>query len=460
MGQILWKPKYNLFPWQQKVSKSKKRFKIVKGGRRAGKTIYANQWQAMNVIEMPPGEHLYVAPTQKQAAEISWHEYLDILGPDVIAKAVERDHRIILKGSDYRCIILRGSDKLDLQRGKKYRSLVMEEAAFQKADVLDKILRPTLIDYRAPALLISSPKKGWFTQLYNKYEDGKDKDYDCFKVTIYDNPHLSVEEINEVRARTSEQTFNTEYMAQESEYEGQVYIEFDSIRNTFSHDLWPDRNSYPCAVGIDWGLDDCTGVVWLTFTPEGYCLVTREHLKGGWDVRRHAEVISRTAHDFNIKNENYVMDQSAFRREGATGKSVSDAFKDELGFQFQRSQKGSADVGKDIIKRFLRGDGHTPWLYVSNNCPEVIKAFNDWEFEQHEPDILAALRYGLTHAITRGMSSLHDRIESLKTIHLRPAAEVGDLELVRREKARLGTSWAWDYDHGAPKGDLSMGYYE
>jgi len=451
--QIVWRPKYKLFPWQQRVSNSKKRFKIVKGGRRAGKTIYADQWQSTNALTMPPGEHLYVAPTQKQAAEISWFEYLDILGQDVILKASERDHRITLKNKAV--IILRGSDKLDLQRGKKYRSLVMEEAAFQKADVFDRILRPTLIDYRAPALFISSPKKGWFTRMYNKYEDGHDPEYDCFKFTIYDNPTLSHEEIEKVRATTSEHTFKTEYMAEELEYEGQVYVEFDQAKNIFSPDKWPDRHSYPGAVGIDWGLDDQTGVVWLNFTPEGYCLVSREHLKGGWDVRRHAEVISRAAHDFNVKQTMYVMDQSAFRREGATGLSVAEAFKNELGFMFQRSYKGSPDVGKDIIKRFLRGDGVTPWLYISTGCHELIQAFNDYEHEQHEPDILAALRYGLTHAIMRGYSNLQDRIDSLKSAHERPAAEVGDLELVRRDKARLGAQWGWDNEIGSPIGDLS-----
>jgi hypothetical protein len=453
MAQIVWKPKYELLPWQKKVSESKKRFKVVKGGRQIGKTIYANQWQATAACEMEPGEHMYCAPTQKQAAEISWHEYLDMLGTDIIAKVIERDHRIILKNKAQ--IILRGSDKLDLQRGKRYRTLVMEEAAFQKSAVFEKILRPTLIVYQSPALFISSPKKGWFTRMYDKYKNGLDPEYDCFHFTVYDNPTLSPAEIAKVRAQTSDSNFRTEYLAEELEYEGQVYVEFDPVVNTFGPDKWPDRKSYPCAVGIDWGLDDATGVVWLNFTPEGYCLVSREHLKGGWDVRRHAEVISRVAHDFNVKNEAYVMDQSAFRREGATGKSVADAFRDELGFSFQRSTKGSPDVGKDIIKRFLRGDGVTPWLYISNNCPEVILALNDWEHEQHEPDILAALRYGLCHAVQRGMTSLHDRIESLKSTYQRPDANVGDLELVRREKARLGASWGWDNEHGSPIGDLS-----
>lgn len=455
MAQLIWKPKYDLNPWQKKVSASTKRFKIIKGGRRSGKTIYADQWQSTNACEMPAGEHLYVAPTQKQAAEISWFEYLDILGDDIISKVVERDHRIFLKNKAQ--IVMRGSDKLDLQRGKKYRSLVMEEAAFQKPDVFDRILRPTLIDYRAPALFISSPKKGWFTRLYNKYQDGSDPEWDCFKVTIYDNPLISREEIDKVRATTSEQTFQTEYMAEELEFEGQVYTEFDPLLNTFSGDRWPDRNAYPCVVGIDWGLDDATGVVWLTFTPEGYCLVSKEHLHGGWDPRRHAEVIARNASSFNAPKENYVMDRSAFRREGGSMTTVADQFREELGFMFQRSLNAGKDYGTNIVKRFLRGDGETPWLYVSNNCPEVLLALQNYEWDQHEPDILAALRYGLTHAVQHRITSLHDKIESLKALPERRDSEVGELEVIRRQKARNGASWGWDFDHGSPLGDLGMG---
>ena len=449
--EIKWRPKYALFHAQLKIENSNKRFKVIKAGRRFGKTIYAIQWQVKKACQMPPGEHMYVAPTQKQAYEISWDEYLDIIGPDIVARVNERDHRITLKTGAK--IIMRGSDKLDLQRGKKYRSLVMEEAAFQKHNVWERIFEPTLIDYVSPALFISSPKKGWFTRLFDKYKDGHDKDWDCFKFTIYDNPLLSRAEIDRVRASTSDSNFQTEYMAEELEYEGQVYTEFDPNRNTVGPDRWENRKSFPCVVGIDWGLDDSTGVVWLNFTPEGYCIVTREHLKGGWDVRRHAEVISRAAHDFLIKNENYVMDQSAFRREGGSPTTVADLFRQELGFMFQRSYKGDKEYGQDIIKRFLRGDGLTPWLYVSNNCPELVEAFQNYEYDQHEPDILAALKYGLVHALQKNVTNLHNKLESLKSIEKRPIEQVGDLELVRRDKMRNGLSWSWDSDYGVPMGE-------
>lgn len=455
MSQITWRPKHKMFPWQARVEASGKRFKVIKGGRRSGKTIYADQWQATQACEMERGEHLYVAPTQKQAAEISWDEYLDILGPDVIKRVERRDGRITLKNDA--TIIMRGSDKLDLQRGKKYRSLVMEEAAFQKAEVFDRILRPTLIDYRSPAVFISSPKKGWFTKMYNKYEDGHDAEYACFKVTIYDNPLISREEIDKIRALTSEQTFQTEYMSEELEFEGQVYTEFDASRNVFGSGKWQNHKLYPAVVGADWGFEDSTGIVWMTFSPEGYCLVSREHLRAGWDVRRHAEVVARHAPDYNLPWGNYVMDKSAFRRDGGSATTVADLFKNELGFYFQRSYNGPKDYGTDIVKRFLRGDGETPWLYVSQNCPELIRAFDDYEWEQHEPDILAALRYGLVHAVSKRLTSLHDRIESLKTVSMKAPAQVGDLELVRREKSRLGASWGWDDDYGVPIGDLANG---
>lgn len=451
--KIVWKPKYTLTPAQKQIEASKKRFKIIKAGRRFGKTIYANQWQVTRACELPPGEHMYVAPTQKQAFEISWDEYLDIIGPDIVERVSERDHRIVLKNKAK--IILRGSDKLDLQRGKKYRSLVMEEAAFQKYNVWERIFEPTLLDYCSPALFISSPKKGWFTKLFDKYKDGKDKNWACFKYTVYDNPHLSREEINRIRANTSDATFQTEYMAEELADEGQVYTEFDPVRNTCLSERWPARHSYPCVVGVDWGLDDSTGVVWLTFTPEGYCIVTREHLKGGWDVRRHAEVISRAAQDFAAKRDNYVMDQSAFRREGGSMSTVADNFNAELGFYFQKSYKGSLDYGVDIVKRFLRGDGVTPWLYVTNNCPEVAEALNSWERGDHEPDILAALRYGLVHAVQRRITTLSDRLESLKTPLVAPANVEADILVARREKSRLGASWSWDSEFGAPTSFLS-----
>jgi hypothetical protein len=454
MAKILWKPLHPLFPWQQRVDASPKRFKVVKGGRRAGKTHYANRWQSIKALEMPPGEHMYVASTQKQAYEISWDEYLDQLGPDVIGRVNERDHRITLKNKAK--IILRGSDKLDLQRGKKYRSLVMEEAAFQKSQVWERIFEPTLIDYLSPALFISSPKKGWFTRLYDKYADGHDKNWDCFKFTIYDNPLLSKEEIERIRANTSDATFKTEYMAEELETEGQVYTEFDPVKHSFViSDRWPAYRQYPCVVGVDWGLDDKTGVVWLNFTPEGYCIVSREHVQGGWDVRRHAEVISRAAHDFDAKREHYVMDQSAFRREGGSMSTVADLFKEQMGFYFQRSYKGSLDFGVDIVKRFLRGDGVTPWLYVSNNCPEVIDAFNSWEHNQHETDILAALRYGLVHAVQRRVTTLHERLDSLRTDFTPRPPLIGELLAIKKEKARQGAQWSFDDEYGVPHADFN-----
>lgn len=457
--QKVWRPSLVLTPAQEKIDASPARFKVVKAGRRFGKTKYAVRWQIIKSIEAPDEDHYYIAPTYRMAHEIAWREFLTQLGPEIIKKKSERNLEIELVNGARIC--LKGSDNEDALRGRRLGSLVLEEAAFQKESVYEHILRPMLVDLKAPALFISSPKKGWFSRLFKMASEGQDGEYAAWHFTIYDNPYLDTAEIEKIRATCSDSTFRSEYLAEELDYTGQVYTEFDPHRHIFSSDRYPNRHAFPTAVGVDWGLDDQTGVVWMPISPEGYVLPSREHLKGGWDVRRHAEVISRVAPSFNIDQQHYAMDQSAFRREGATGASVAEAFKNELGFYFQRSYKGGLDYGVDVVKRFLRGDGETAWMYVSHQCPELIRAFNEWEWNQHEPDILAALRYGLVHAIQKRMTSLHDRIESLKTDMGSLAQVVGDLELVRREKSRLGAQWGWDFDHGAPiGGDLSAGYYE
>lgn len=453
-----WRPSLKLTEKQELIDKSPARFKVVKAGRRFGKTKYAVRWQIIQAINTPDEDHYYVAPTYRMAHEIAWREFLAQLGPEIIKKKSERQLEIELVNGARIC--LKGSDNEDALRGRRLGSLVLEEAAFQKESVYEHILRPMLVDLKAPALFISSPKKGWFSRLFKMATEGLDKDYASWHFTIYDNPYLDVAEIEKIRASCSDSTFRSEYLAEELDYTGQVYTEFDPAKHIFASDRFPNRFAFPAAVGVDWGLDDQTGVVWMPISPEGYVLPSREHLKGGWDVRRHAEVISRVAPSFNINQQHYAMDQSAFRREGATGKSVAEAFNEELGFYFQRSYKGSMDYGVDAVKRFLRGDGVTPWVYVSNQCPELIRAFNEWEWNQHEPDILAAFRYGLVHAIQQRMTSLHERIESLKTDFERREAAVGDLELLRRERSQLSSQAGWDFDYGAPTGELGAGFYE
>ena len=55
-------------------------------------------------------------------------------------------------------IACKSTDKEDNMRGRKLRSLSVDEASFMRPSTWNNILRPMLADYEAPAIIGSSPR--------------------------------------------------------------------------------------------------------------------------------------------------------------------------------------------------------------------------------------------------------------------------------------------------------------
>lgn len=437
-------PKITHTPAQIRIESSPARFKYVKAGRRFGKTKYASDWQIRQALLIPHEEHWYVAPTYRMAHEIAWRDYLEQIPQELLARVNEREMYIqLINGAR---LGFKGSEEEDSLRGRRLGSLVMDEAAFQKPNVYTKVLGPMIADLLAPVLFITSPRRGWFSTAFDNAASGKFKDSEAFHFTIYDNPYITRDEIERIKAETPENVWRQEYLAEESEQEGQVYNEFrmDSIFNPAQ--TFNGHTKLPCVVGIDWGHHDDTGVLWLHFTPEGHVIVSKEHLKNGWDAEKHSDVIKLNSRGRDIKA--YVLDRSAFRKDG--GKvSIGDEFREHIGLPMQRSEKDQ-HIGIDMIKRYLRGDGNRPWLHISSSCKETLEAFQGWEYGQHEPDALAALRYGLVHAVRLGLTKLTD-IPSFKSDFTADPYEMSQrLNFKRSMVDRL----SWDSDTGIPVGGL------
>ena len=72
-------------------------------------------------------------------------------------------------------------------------------------------IRPTLTDYRGKAIFLSTPKgQNYFYSLYLK---SGEKDWQSFKFTTYDNPHISPAEIDDAKTQLPIAVFKQEYMA-------------------------------------------------------------------------------------------------------------------------------------------------------------------------------------------------------------------------------------------------------
>lgn len=436
-------------PKQKEWDSNPARFKLLKVGRRGMKTRYLAKFLATQAL-LRVGKHWYVTRTLGLAREEFFPVLVALLPRDLVRKIDDRLLSVWLtNGSVISC---KSGEKEDNLRGRSLESLVMDEAAFLRPNLWSAILRPQLGISMGPAVIASSPKKGWFTQLYNDVvrNPGKFKDFAAFHGTLYDNPYMSAQEIEDIKATTAPNTWLQEYMAEEISEEGQVYAEFSS-RNIYDpREKFKDVKTFAVVRGLDHGTADNTACAFIGISPEGYLVIFDEYAAPGSDYARHADAIHGKSTGLNVKAN--ILDRSAFRDIG-TGVSMAKLYADE-GIRCQESERDvSASI--EIMRRFINGDGNTPWLYVSSRCPKTIEAFQSWENGDHEPDIAAASRYGVVGAVARKLTRLHDAVPNFK--HTQKAYSEEEAKVLLGQHARIvptkrAANWSWDGVNGVPLG--------
>ena len=193
---------------QQRILDSQSRFRVVMCGRRFGKSelsqieIITNALVGKNVA--------YITPTY-QLARVFFEKLI---------KAVpfeSNKSELSIKFPNNGSIEFFTGERLDNLRGRKFHLVVIDEASFipnLEEGWLNSI-RPTLTDYKGRALFLSTPKgKNFFYSLYLK---NGEPDWESFKFTTYDNPHIDKTEIDDARTQIPEVVFEQEYMANPSE---------------------------------------------------------------------------------------------------------------------------------------------------------------------------------------------------------------------------------------------------
>jgi hypothetical protein len=147
-----------------------------------------------------------------------------------------------------------------------------------------------------------------------------------------------------------------------------------------------------------------------------------------------------------------VMDQSAFRKDHRGRISIAEEFRRE-GLNYVKSEK-DLNAGISLVKRYLRGDGMRPWLYISKDCKNVIDGLREWEYGSHEPDALAALRYALVHAVKLRVTQLASYQTKFngdnRPLYVRIAEQKKKLHRIAKPGGtRSNLQWrGWDYHAG------------
>lgn len=219
---------------QRQIASSDTRFKVLRCGRRFGKTTYAIE-EMVGACLFEPGPVAYFATTRDQARDIVWEELTaKVRDTANFAGTNESRLEVTLRRPDgsLNRVRLFGWENIETARGKKYSLVVLDELdsmrAFEKQ--WREIIRPTLADYKGSALFMGTPKG--YKALYRlETMSHTNPAYKAFHFNSFDNPHLDPEEIEGMREEMSATQFSQEVLAEYHKMEGLIYEEFSRDRH-------------------------------------------------------------------------------------------------------------------------------------------------------------------------------------------------------------------------------------
>lgn len=193
---------------QKKILDADRRFIVVMCGRRFGKSELS---QILGITEaLKGGSVAYVTPTYGLA-----QVFFERLTKTLPFKNNISKLKIYCPNEG--SIEFFTGERLDNLRGRKFHLVIIDEAAFisDLEDGWNNSIRPTLTDYEGRAVFLSTPRgKNFFYSLFMKQGEN---DWQSFKFSTYDNPHINPREIDEARIQLPEVVFEQEYMANPSE---------------------------------------------------------------------------------------------------------------------------------------------------------------------------------------------------------------------------------------------------
>lgn len=239
---------------QNTVFECDKRFRLLVGGRRFGKSYLAGA-ELIRAAWEPGCLAWYVAPTIKAAKDIMWKSLKEMTkGFRTSANETELRIELVTGGT----ICLRGADRPDSLRGQGLDFVVLDEYACISPAAWTEVLRPALADREGRALFIGTPKG--FNHFYDLVESAKGQpDWEVFQYTTADGGNVSPQELESAARALDERTYNQEFLANFAMLgEGRAYYAFDRAHHVAD---FPFNPLLPLCWSLDFNMNPLCSVL-------------------------------------------------------------------------------------------------------------------------------------------------------------------------------------------------------
>lgn len=263
-----------LHPKQQEIVKSNARFKVVRSGRRSGKSTYAIEEMAFTAVSGKDRNIFYTAPTMIQARNIIWEALKSRLAGIAEVNEARLEMKVPTIDGGTSIIYVKGWENRENFRGMKAHLEVFDELDTMKDFFIgwQEIFRPALTDTRGKAIFIGTPKKE--NPNLRRLEKEAKADWECFHFKTEDNPHIPPDEIVKAKEEIDYETYKQEYLAEYVDHAGSLF-NYLNLVDVFSNTITKDGKTYLIVDVADDGGDKTIFSRW-----EGLEEVEREEFSG------------------------------------------------------------------------------------------------------------------------------------------------------------------------------------
>lgn len=248
---------------QRDIIQCQARFKVVRAGRRSGKSSLEIEDMVFDAVSKKDRNIFYISPTQKQSRSIIWEALKKRVGTIGEANEGRLEMKLPTQDGGHSLIMLAGWENRENFRGMNAYKIVFDEVDTMKDFFISwqEIFRPALTDTSGKAVFIGTPKKENpnLRRLEKLVED--DKDYQAFHFTTADNPYIPPEEIKKAKQELDFDTYRQEFMAEYLDNAGALF-HYDSLIDVFTNTIVKKDSKYLIVDIADDGSDKTIFSFW------------------------------------------------------------------------------------------------------------------------------------------------------------------------------------------------------
>ncbi len=366
---------FRFHPAQEQVASDPHRFRVVRAGRRFGKSWLSAYEMLARAVSIDGARVVYYGATRDDARDIMWKILKDVCGPLIVGDPNESRLEMNIKNrfGTTSLIVLYGWEALQ-ERGKgvgvKNHFAVLDEVSKYSNFLYgwQEILRPTLIDVKGEALFISTTNG--FNHFYDLCNmELTDTDYKTFHFTSYDNPHLDPAEIEKIKSEMTEDRAAQEIYADFRKKEGLVYKEFS--REMHLTDDEPQDVMYTIA-GVDFGFTHPAAVIDIKKDYHGTYWITDEWVETQQTEDLVIEYVAAKKYAKVFPDPENASAIEALKKKGVNVRKVVKG-------------KGSILFGINVVRELLKQNR----LKINKRCTKVIESFEKYSYRETKGNEIA-----------------------------------------------------------------------